>query len=91
MISTDIMELEQINLKLSPNLIAAAESYAKNFGFRNIQELAATSMREKIFQQNQFDETFTDKEITLIDNLIETSINKGDLSSEKELNKILLK
>ena len=84
------MELKQINLKLSPNLILAAESYAKNFGFRNIQELAATSIREKIFQQNQFDETFTDKEITLIDKLIETSINKDTLTSEEDLNKILL-
>jgi len=85
------MELKQINLKIPQNLIIAAESYAKNFGFRNIQELAATSIREKIFQQNQFDETFTDKEITLIDNLIETSIKRGDISSEEELNKILLK
>ena len=84
------MELKQINLKLPQNLITAAESYTKNFGFRNIQELAATSMREKIFQQNQFDETFTDKEITFIDNLIETSIRPGDISSEEELNKILL-
>jgi len=83
------MEIKQINLKLPQNLIAAAESYAKNFGFRNIQELAATSIREKIFQQNQFDETFTDKEITLIDNLIGTEI-KSNLSSEEELNKILL-
>jgi len=82
-------ELKQINLKLSPNLISAAESYAKNFGFRNVQELAATSMREKIFQHNQFDETFTDKEIELIDNLIGTSINKNT-TSEEELNKILL-
>ena len=84
------MELKQINLKLSPNLILAAESYAKNFGFRNIQELAATSIREKIFQQNQFDETFTDQEINLIDKLLETSINKTNLTSEEELNKILL-
>jgi hypothetical protein len=52
----DTQELRQINLKLSPNLAAAAESYAKNFGFRNIQELAAACIREKIFLQNQFDE-----------------------------------
>jgi len=82
------MEIKQINLKLPQNLIAAAESYAKNFGFRNIQELAATSIREKIFLQNQFDETFTDEEITLIDNLIETSAK--NTTSEEELNKILL-
>jgi len=84
-------ELKQINLKLSPNLISAAESYVKNFGFRNVQELAATSMREKIFQHNQFDETFTDKEIEIIDNLIKTSIENKDTISEEELNKILLK
>ena len=85
------MELKQINLKIPQNLVMAAESYAKNFGFRNIQELAAASIREKIFQQNQFDETFTDKEITLIDNLVEASIKRNNLSSEEELNKILLK
>ena len=83
-------ELKQINLKLSPSLISAAESYARNFGFRNVQELAATSMREKIFQHNQFDETFTNKEIELIDNLIEISTKNKDITSEEELNKILL-
>jgi hypothetical protein len=85
----DTQELKQINLKLSPALVLAAESYAKNFGFRNVQELAATSMREKIFQQNQFDETFTDEEIELIDNLIATT-KKENMTSEEELNKILL-
>jgi len=44
------MDTKQINLKLPKNFVHAAESYAKNFGFRNIQELAATSMREKIFR-----------------------------------------
>jgi len=86
----DTQELKQINLKLSPNLVLAAESYARNFGFRNFQELAATSIREKIFSNNQFDETFSDKEINLIDNLIETSIKNKDLIDEEELNKILL-
>ena len=33
------------------NFVNAAESYAKKFGFRNIQELAAASMREKIFRE----------------------------------------
>jgi len=84
------MEIKQINLKLPQNLVAAAESYARNFGFRNIQELASASIREKIFQQNQFDETFTNEEITLIDNLIEKSIKHDNTSSEEDLNKILL-
>jgi len=84
------MDIKQINLKLPKNLIDAAERYAKNFGFRNIQELAAASMREKIFEKNVFDETFNEKEIELIDNLIELSIKKGELVSEEELNKVLL-
>jgi len=86
----DTQELKQINLKLSPNLVQAAESYARNFGFRNFQELAATSIREKVFSNNQFDETFLDNEINLIDTLLETSIKNKDLINEEELNKILL-
>jgi len=84
------MDIKQINLKLPKNFIDAAESYAKNFGFRNIQELAAASMREKIFENNEFDETFNEKEIELVDSLIELSIKKGELVSEEELNKVLL-
>jgi hypothetical protein len=79
------METKQINLKLSPALISAAESYAKNFGFRNIQELAAASIRDRVFQQNQFDETFTDKEIKLVDNLISKTLKEKDFISEKDL------
>ena len=85
------MEVKQINLKLPENLVEAAESYVKNFGFRNIQELVAESMREKIFEKNRFDETFSDNEIELIDNLIESSIKEGNLVSEEELNNLLLK
>ena len=84
------MDIKQINLKLPKNFVDAAENYAKNFGFRNIQELAAASMREKIFEKNEFDETFNEKEMELIDTLIELSIKKGELVSEVELNKVLL-
>lgn len=84
------MEVKQINLKLPINLIKAAENYINNFGFRNIQELAAESIREKVFEKNEFDENFNDNEIELIDRLIELSIKKNDLASEKELDKVLL-
>jgi len=84
------MESKQINLKIPMNLLNSAESYAKNFGFRNIQELITESMREKIFEKNDFDEGFNDKEIELIDNFIERVIKKKDFSTEVELNKILL-
>jgi hypothetical protein len=84
------MKTKQINLKLSKDLLEVAERYAKNFGYRNVQELAAESMREKVFERNEFDETFSDKEVELIDSLISLSIKKGNLVSEEELNKTLI-
>ena len=44
------MDTQQFNLKLPKNFVKMAEDYAKKFGFRNIQELATASMREKIFE-----------------------------------------
>ena len=83
------MKTKQINLKLPENLVKAAEDYARHHGFRNIQELASESMREKIFEKNLYDDTFTDKEIELIDQLIELSISKKRLGTEKDLMKAL--
>lgn len=80
---------EQINLKLSKNLAKAARKYAAIYGYRNIQELASESIREKVFEDNEFDETFNDKEIELIDSLIETIIQKKDFGTEEDLNKAL--
>lgn len=79
------METKQINLKLPLNLLEAADSYAKNFGFRNIQELATESIRQKVFEDNDFDETFTEKEIDLIDNIIEKTVKNKKFVSEEEL------
>ncbi len=85
------MKVKQINLKVPENLHSAAENYAKNFGFRNIQELIAESIREKVFENNRYDEVFSDEEITLIDNLIEISVKNKQFVSEEELNEILSK
>ena len=79
-----------MNLKLSKNLMKAAERYNKNYGYRNIQELIAESLREKVIEDNGFDESFSDKEIELIDSLIEQSIKKKEFVSEEELTKSLL-
>tara|TARA_Y100000310_G_C20694627_1_gene824685 strand:+ start:2202 stop:2459 length:258 start_codon:yes stop_codon:yes gene_type:complete len=84
------MEIKQINVKLPENLRISAERYAKNFGFRNIQELMAESLREKIFEKNEYDENFDREEIEMIDRLIGTSIKKGDVIEEEELNSVLL-
>lgn len=83
------METKQLNVKISSNLLKAAKNYVHSYGYRNIQELIAESMREKIFETNKFDETFSDKEIELVDSLIKNSAKKN-LVSEKELKKILL-
>ena len=48
-------------------------------------------LREKIFEKNTYDESFSKEETELIDRIIKTSIEKRDLVAEKELNKILLK
>jgi len=78
-------ETKQINLKISKNLAEAAERYAKTYGYRNIQELATETMREKIFEESEYDETFSDKEIKLIDELITLSIKNKLVISEEEL------
>ncbi|MCD4759857.1 hypothetical protein K8R33_03140 [archaeon] len=82
--------MKQINLKLPDNLVAAAQRHVENFGFRNIQDLATESIREKVFEKNEYDETFSNEEIELIDELILLSIKKKDIISEEELNKVLL-
>lgn len=50
------METQQFNLKLPKHFVKLAEAYAEKKGFRNIQELATASMREKIFEEGEFEE-----------------------------------
>ncbi len=78
----------QINLRLPENLKKAAERYVKVHRFRNLQELATEAIREKLMEKN-YDESFTPKEIELIDRLIDVTIKKGALVSEKEFRKAL--
>ena len=81
--------MKQINLKLPDNLLKAAQNYVEHFGFRNIQELATESIREKVFEKNEFDETYSKEEMKLIDELITWSIKKKKIVSEEELMKAL--
>ncbi|MFH1181772.1 MAG: hypothetical protein V1702_02340 [Candidatus Woesearchaeota archaeon] len=85
------MTMKQINLKLPENLFDAAEKYVEKFGFRNMQALASESIREKIFEKNEYDEDFSKEEIDLVDELISSSARKKALVSEEELNRVLLK
>jgi len=78
----------QINLRLPEDLKRAAERYSKIHRYKNLQELATDAIREKVMERN-YDENFTEKEIELIDRLIEVSIRKGRLVSKNELFKAL--
>ena len=75
----------QINLKLPENLLAAAKSYAESYGCRNVQDLIYESVREKVFEKSEFDESFTEKETGLVDRIIEASIRGKKLVGEAEL------
>ncbi len=78
------MGTKQVNLKLSKKLFSAAESFAENYGYRNVQELAADSLREKIFEKSGYDESFSGEEIDLIDRIIEKTLKSGKLVDAKE-------
>lgn len=74
----------QINLRLPEDMRRTAEKYARSHGFKNIQELATAAIREKMMEHD-YDDTFTPKEIGLIDRLIDVSVRKGRLVSKDEL------
>ncbi len=78
------MSTKQINVKLSSNLFESAESFAESYGYRNVQDLIAESLREKIFEKSDYDESFSEKEIELIDKIIEKSLKSGKLVDAKE-------
>ena len=78
------MATKQLNLKMSKNLYNSAESFAESYGYRNVQDLVAESLREKIFEKNDFDESFSEKEIELVDKIIEKVIKSKKLVDAKE-------
>jgi len=73
------MATKQINIKLQKNLYDSATSFAENYGYRNIQELASDALREKIFEKNGFDDSFSENEIELFDSIIEKSLKSKKL------------
>ena len=82
---------KQINLKIPNSFLIVLERYVDEYGFRNIQDLALESMREKIFEKSNYDETFSEEEIELIDKVIRKSLERDQLYSEEELLKDLSK
>ena len=75
--------VHQINVRLSEKLENAANKFIEDQGYKNIQELIAEALREKVFQKTEFDESFSDKELELIDQLVELSIKQKKLKKLK--------
>jgi len=77
------MGYKQINLSLPENLRNKAETYANAYGYKNIQDLAAEALREKVFSE----ETLTASEISKIEeSLHESSMSKKEfLAKSKDL------
>jgi len=79
----------QINVKFPENFYHAAQSYADTYGYRNIQDLLYESLREKLYEKSDFDESFSKEEINLLESLVEKSLRKGRVVDEKTLKKAL--
>ena len=79
----------QINIRLPPKLQSATEKYVDNYGYRNIQEFILEAIRDKIFRDKKYDETFSEKEIGLIEKLLSASIEKGKIKDKDNIIKAL--
>ncbi len=79
----------QINIRLPARLQSATEQYVENYGYRNIQEFILEAIRDKIFRDNKYDETFSKKEIDLIERLLSASIEKGKIKDQNDIIKAL--
>jgi len=80
---------KQVNVKISDEFFLAGVKFAQKFGYRNIQDAMTSSLREKLSEVGAFDNSFSKKEISLIDEMIDKSIKGGKLGSEKKLMKAL--
>ena len=55
---------KQINLTLPTSLLDSAQNYIEAFGYKNIQDLAAEAIREKIFHLREHAEHQSQEEST---------------------------
>jgi len=69
-------------------MFAKAKNFSTKKGFDSLQEFIRETLREKLFE-SEYDNSFTKREIALIDELIEKGLKEGNLVSEKELMKAL--
>jgi len=79
----------QINIRLPARLQSATEQYVESYGYRNVQEFILEAIRDKIFRGNKYDETFSEKEIDLIEKLLAVAIEKGKIKDQNDIIKAL--
>jgi len=80
MVSSGIMG-EQINVRLSEQMLVSAKNYVKANGFDNVQELIKEALREKLFES----QSLSNKELALVKKLVLASDKNNLYGSEKEL------
>lgn len=80
MVSDGIMG-EQINVRLSEQMLTNAKNYVKANGFDNVQELIKEALREKLFES----QPLNNKEMALVKKLVLASEKNNLYGSEKEL------
>ncbi|MBR9707227.1 MAG: hypothetical protein GOV15_02205 [Candidatus Diapherotrites archaeon] len=78
---------EQISLRLQPDLLKTAKKYVKTHGYKNVQELATQSLREKVFEEEK--EELSKKELELIEDLLISSLKTGAIRTRDDLMKAL--
>jgi hypothetical protein len=80
---------KQLNVKVSDAFYLTGAKFAQKYGYRNIQDAMVSSFRDKLSEMGAFDNSFSKKEISLIDEFIDKSIKGGKLGSENKLMKAL--
>jgi len=78
----------QINLRLPEDLLKRAERYAKRHGYRNLQDFATESIREKLYEKDSIKETLEimkNKELMASLRRSREDVRKGRVISWEEL------
>lgn len=84
LVSIDIMENIQVNIRMTGRMFNTAKGYAEAMGFGNVQEFVREIVRERLFE-----ERLTNEEVSLVQKLANATERKKLYKSEKELFKKL--
>ena len=82
--------MSQVNLRLPDELRKTAERFAKQHGYKSIQELAKEALREKIYEKESLKETLeimSNKKLMASIERSREDVRKGRVISWEELQK----